>query len=197
MNSSKVLIRVADSGKDSLAMLDIYSHSIQTSVATFEEQIPTTQDFAARITAIQKTYPWLIAELNGQVLGYAYASQHNPRAGYRWTVEVSAYVDEKFRGQGIGDRLYAKLFAILGAQGFKTALAIISTPNAGSESLHAKHGFSKIGVFDGIGHKFGKWHETCWWQANIGERQPSPHEPVCFADFRATDELLKILNEED
>lgn len=178
-----VSIRVASPERDTAQMLEIYAHSIATSIATFETGVPTPEDFANRIRTTLKTHPWLVAESDEGIVGYAYGSQHRPRIGYRWTAEVSVYVKESAGGRGIGTVLYQRLIALLRTQGFRNLLAIISIPNPASEALHEKMGFSKVGQFDGIGYKFGQWQQTCWWQAQIGNLDESPKVPIPFAEL--------------
>lgn len=188
-----VSIRVADAASDTAAMLEIYAHSIATSVATFETETPPVEDFEQRVSNTLTMYPWLVAELDGRVVGYAYAHQHHPRPGYCWTAEISCYVAPSCAGSGIGTTLYSKLIDVLKFQGFKNLLAIISIPNPASEALHQKMGFSKAGQFNAIGYKFGQWQQTCWWQAQIGELDDSPTDPVPFSDLRSGD-VLSLLN---
>ena len=192
--NQEVLIRIAEPERDAQAMLEIYAYSIANSVATFELENPTLEDFQKRIRITLAHYPWLVAELNGQIVGYAYASQHRPRIGYRWTAEVSAYVSKTCVGRGVGSKLYRRLINVLKGQGLKNLLAIISIPNPASEALHQKMGFQKIGQFDAIGFKFDQWQQTCWWQSRIGELNDCPDEPIPFAKFRHSElcsELLK------
>lgn len=188
--STELTIRIADPDADSAAMLEIYVHSIATSVATFEIENPTVEDFELRVRKVLAMYPWLVATLDDQIVGYAYGSQHRPRIGYQWTAEVSCYVDERFGGRGIGTQLYNKLISVLKYQGFKNLLAIISIPNPASEALHKKMGFEKAGDFNAIGYKFGQWQHTCWWQAQIGELDQSPRNPIPISEI--IDSLSKI-----
>ena len=178
---SKVKIRIADPDRDSTSMLAIYRYFVANSIATFDEVAPSEDEFAFKIRSILPTYPWLVAEIDDQVIGYAYASQHHPRVGYRWTAEVSVYVSESATGMGIGTILYDSLLNILAHQGLKTLLAIISVPNPASEALHKKLGFEKVGHFEGIGFKFGQWQQTGWWQKQIGDLDASPKEPIPFS----------------
>jgi phosphinothricin acetyltransferase len=108
-------------------------------------------------------------------VGYAYGSSHRPRAGYRWSVEVSAYVASSHRGRGIGKRLYMQLLEELAARGFCNAYGGLTLPNDASMALHLSVGFEPVGVFRSVGHKFGRWHDVAWLQKRLRE-EPPPHD---------------------
>jgi L-amino acid N-acyltransferase YncA len=133
-----------------------------------------------RIVGTLRSVPWLVCERDGAVMGYAYASKHRERAGYRWSVDVSAYVSEGSRRSGVGRALYTSLFAILRLQGFFTAVAGVTLPNPGSIGLHEAIGFERIGVYRGIGFKCGEWHDVAWYQLALLEQSGPPDEPLEF-----------------
>ena len=107
----------------------------------------------------------------GRVDGYVYASRHRERAAYQWSVDVTAYVRDDRRGQGIGKRLYARLFEELARLGYFQAFAGIALPNAASVALHESVGFEPVGVYRKVGYKLGAWHDVGWWQRAL---QPAP-----------------------
>jgi phosphinothricin acetyltransferase len=118
-----------------------------------------------------------VFERAGQILGYAYAGAHRARPAYRWSVDVSAYVAEGGRRQGIGRMLYERLLLLLQRQGYHAAFAGIALPNPASVGLHEAVGFVPLGVYRDVGFKLGAWHDVGWWQRRIGDRPADPAEP--------------------
>jgi len=148
---------------DTAAMLAIYRPIVENTVISFELETPSEEEFAGRVAAYGASHAWLVAEANGVLAGYAYGSPHRPRAAYRYAVEVSAYVDERFRGRGIASSLYGQLFERLRGQGYASAYAGITLPNDASIALHSGVGFNPIGTFPKVGFKFDRWHDVSWW----------------------------------
>jgi phosphinothricin acetyltransferase len=138
---------------------------------------------ARRIVAAGERYPWLAFEQDGTLAGYAYASAHRSRAAYRWSVDVSVYVDATVRRSGIGSRLYAKLFEILAAQGFHSAFAGVTLPNDASLALHLRAGFSVVGTYHAAGFKFGAWRDTRWFERRLVPSDAEPAEPRTLDDI--------------
>jgi L-amino acid N-acyltransferase YncA len=136
---------------------------------------------ARRIARTQETHPWLVAEVAGEVAGYAYGCPHRSRAAYRWAAEVSVYVAEELRGRGVGRALYEELIERLRRQRFQVACAGITLPNEASVRLHERLGFVPVGVYRRIGWKAGGWREVGWWQLELvpatGEPPPEPLPP--------------------
>ncbi len=160
------MIRMA-SRTDAQAVRYIYSPSVLKTATSFEVDLPPVEEFEKRIEEIQKQFPWLVCELNGVVVGYAYASPHRTRSAYAWSVESTVYVDESCRRQGIAKILYEKLFQILKQQGVVNVLAGITIPNMESIYFHESMGFQKIAQFKDIGFKMGKWWDVGWWQLQL------------------------------
>jgi phosphinothricin acetyltransferase len=125
-----------------------------------------------------------VCEVDGDVTGYAYASPHRARAAYRWSVDTSVYVGERWRRSGVGRDLYASLFSVLAAQGFVNAYAGIALPNPASVRLHEAVGFTSIGVYEGVGYKLGRWHDVGWWQRALKPAPETPDEPIPLAELR-------------
>jgi phosphinothricin acetyltransferase len=121
---------------------------------------------------IRKAHLWLVAERDGQVVGYAYGGRHRERAAYNWTAEVSAYVDRSTHRGGIGRELYTELFKQLKERGFRLLVAGITLPNDASVGIHEALGFEPVGVYKNVGFKNGEWWDVGWWQLDLGE--PSP-----------------------
>jgi L-amino acid N-acyltransferase YncA len=170
-------IRMATAA-DAGAVRAIYAPIVEGSVISFEVAVPSEAEIASRIVDRQPQFPWLIAERDGAVLGYAYAGRFAARAAYEWSAEVSAYVAEPARGSGVGRALYCALFGVLDAQGHHRAMAGITLPNAASVGLHEAMGFSLVGVFREAGWKFGAWHDVGWWQRALRAHDGPPGPPV-------------------
>ena len=175
---------------DAPAIHQIYAPIVQNSVISFETQAPSVSEIQQRIATITQKYPWLVYETASGIGGYAYASQHRSRAAYQWSVDVSVYVAESARGQGIGTQLYTVLFKTLKVQGFVQAFAGIALPNPASVALHEKMGFEAIGFYQNVGYKFGAWHDVGWWGLSL---QPPMDNPLPPRVLSAT-EIEQILN---
>jgi phosphinothricin acetyltransferase len=173
------LIRVAEHG-DAQAIADIYAPAIADAVISFELTPPDSKEMFSRIRAVQGQYPWLVYEESNTVLGYVYASVHNERAAYRWSVDVTAYIRHGAHRRGIGRALYTALFEILVLQGYRTACAGITLPNTASVQMHAAMGFKLVGVYHDVGYKFGRWHDVGWYERSLAEHVLEPPEPVPF-----------------
>ncbi len=152
---------------DELGVAEIYNHYIANTVVTFEEAVLTPQAMRNRIDSYLQRYPWLVAEVSGQLVGYCYASPFHQRAAYRHTAEATVYVRLGHERQGIGKMLYEPLLASLADRGCHVVLAAIALPNAGSAGLHEAFGFEKVGHFTQVGRKFGQWIDVGYWQKRI------------------------------
>ena len=161
-----MIIRQATPG-DAAAMLEIYRPIVEDTAISFELAVPTVDDFASRIEKYLATHEWLVAEIDGEVAGYAYASSHRARAAYRFSAEVSVYVHPQYQGQGLGKKLYTALFDSIRERGFHYAYGGITLPNDASVALHKACGFSEIGTFSEVGFKYDSWHDVSWWQRKI------------------------------
>jgi L-amino acid N-acyltransferase YncA len=163
---------------DAAAVLNIYRPYIESTATTFETTVPSVEDFAGRIRVNTEKYPWLVAEDEGKVIGYAYASKHREREAYQWCVECSVYVSEDYHHKGIAKELYSKLFDILGQCGYVNVYAGITLPNPKSHSFHTKMGFEPIGIYKNIGYKLGRWHDVAWLVKTINQHTDSPFAPL-------------------
>lgn len=169
------MIRGADAQGDSKACAAIYAPYVEDSPTSFEERAPEAVEIADRM---EGSLAWLVAEEEGEVVGFAYAGAHRSRPAYRWSVEVSVYVAPDRRGDGHGRRLYEMLFADLRERGFRVACAGITLPNEASVTLHEKLGFEPIGIYRKIGWKAGAWRDVGWWQLALApEAADPPAEP--------------------
>jgi L-amino acid N-acyltransferase YncA len=169
---------------DAEAIRDIYAPICEATPISFETQAPSADEMRRRIAKTLESLPWLVRELHGEVVGYAYASPHRERAAYRWSVDVSAYVRNGHRRTGVGRALYTSLFALLRLLGFHNALAGVTLPNPGSVGLHESLGFQTVGVYRHIGFKCGEWHDVAWYQLGLREQIGEPEDPLDFQIVR-------------
>ncbi|HEL2383502.1 TPA: N-acetyltransferase [Streptococcus suis] len=153
--------------EDAADLVAIYAPYVETTAITFETEVPTVADFASRIKKTLEKFPYLVAEEEGRIVGYAYASTYYARAAYDWTVELSVYVSSEARGKGIGSLLYDALEEELTARGFKNFLACIALPNPASLALHEKRGYEQVAHFKNVGYKFDTWHDIVWLQKSL------------------------------
>lgn len=178
-------IRLADLA-DAEQMLAIYAPVIRDSAISFESEPPTLDELGGRVERTLLQWPWLVYEANGRVLGYAYASQFRAREAYQWTTEVTVYVDSTRHRGGVGRGLYTSLLACLSLQGYRLAIAAITLPNAASVGLHEHLGFRRVGVFDSVGYKLGRWHDVGFWQLALTEFGHDPSPPKSISDLVGT-----------
>jgi L-amino acid N-acyltransferase YncA len=164
---SELTIRTADPERDAAACAAIYAPAVEGSIISFELAAPNAAEIARRMRHYQETHPWLVAEREGEVVGYAYGCEFNPRPAYRWSAWVSVYVGAGQRGQGVGRALYEELFARMRAQGLRTAIAGITLPNPASVGLHEALGFERVGLLGEIGWKEDQWLDVGWWQLQL------------------------------
>jgi phosphinothricin acetyltransferase len=173
------IVRDAIPDRDAAACLEIYAPFVRETFVSFEEGVPSIEEFRERIRSTSRTHPWLVLEDRGEVVGYAYASPHRSRAGYRWAADVTVYVAPSHRRAGVGRRLYAELFERLRRQRFHVALAGVTLPNDASLGLHRAMGFKPVGVYERIGWKAGAWRDVSWWQLELAPpTDEPPSEPL-------------------
>jgi L-amino acid N-acyltransferase YncA len=176
-------IRVATAA-DAKGILEIYApFCMGPSPVSFETVAPSLQEMEKRIVETLNTYPWLVYEQDNKVLGYAYATQHSPRAAYDWAVDVSIYMAEQARGQGNGKKLYKFLFEGLRTLGYYNAYAGIGLPNEPSRALHTSCGFTLVGVFNNIGFKAGAWRDVAWYGLKLQAPKLNPEKPIKFSQL--------------
>jgi L-amino acid N-acyltransferase YncA len=180
-----VTIRLADPHTDAEAAVAIYASAIGTP-ASFEEDAPDQAEMARRMRVILERTPWLVAAgEGGEVLGYAYAGPHHARAGYRWSLNISAYVANQHRGRGIGRRLYDALIPLLRRQRFVNVYAGIALPNPASVALHEAIGMERIGIYRGVGFKLDAWHDVAWYGMRLSDAASPPAEPIPLPELNA------------
>jgi phosphinothricin acetyltransferase len=167
---SDVLIRPATEA-DLPGITAIYDHAVRTGTATFELIPPDLAEMTRRFGALRDGgFPYLAAELDGAVAGYAYAGPYRPRPAYRFTVENSIYLAPASHRRGIGIQLLQRLIAECEARGYRQMIAVIGdSANAGSIGVHTRAGFQMIGTHPSVGLKFGRWLDTVMMQLALGE----------------------------
>jgi len=170
MMRTAVEIRDAREG-DMRFVQEIYAHHVLHGLASFEEEAPSVAEMIDRREGVLKLgLPYLVAELDGRIVGYSYASLYRPRPAYRHTIEDSVYVRDGFAGNGIGRELLAELIKRCESGRWRQMLAVIGdSANAGSIGLHGSQGFRQIGKLDAVGFKFGRWVDSILMQRPLGK----------------------------
>ncbi len=149
---------------DAASIAAIYNPYVEATVITFEETPLSDSEMATRIAGVMKDYPWIVAEENGEVMGFAYANRFDARDAYRHAVETTVYVRMTRTGRGLGSRLYRALIEDLIARGYHCAVARIALPNDTSVALHEKFGFVKVAELREIGYKLDRWVDVGYWE---------------------------------
>ena len=192
-------IRVATTD-DTKELLDIYAPYVTKTAISFEYDVPSLEEFEARITDILKKYPYLVAENNGEILGYAYTHAFVGRAAYDHAVETTIYLKEGRTKMGIGRMLYEALERISGAQNILNMNACIGYPEPPDEHLtmnsvqfHEHMGYRMVGTFHNCGYKFGTWYHMVWMEKMIGKHNPTPLPVIPFSDLN-TEEITHLLH---
>jgi len=177
------LIRTATES-DVPAITEIYAHYVGHSAATFEMEPPDCIEMERRWAEIRsQPLPYLVAEIDGRVAGYAYAARYRTRPAYRLTVEDSVYVHPDFRSRGLGRMLLARLIELCNAEGCRQMIAVIGdSDNTASIRLHESLGFKKVGVLQEVGRKFGRWIDTIIMQRALNDEQLRSSLPAEYSD---------------
>lgn len=161
---------------DAAAVAAIYGHHVLHGLGTFEEEPPSDEEIARRLAAVlARGLPYLVAEEDGAVIGFAYAGPFRPRAAYRYTVEDSVYIAPHAMGKGVGKALVAELIARCEGLGLRQMIAVIGdSGNAGSIGLHRSLGFQDAGIGKAFGYKHGRWVDVVWMQRPLNGGSASP-----------------------
>lgn len=153
---------------DSQRIADIYNHYVIKTMVSFEEIPVSAAVIQARIENAQTLgLPWLILDVDDEIVGYAYASTWRKRHAYRFTVESTVYLAADQVGQGYGSKLYSALISELKSQGFRTVLGQVSLPNPASVRLHEQFGFKKVAHYSEVGRKFDRWIDVGCWELSL------------------------------
>lgn len=179
---SEIVIRSARP-EDAAALLAIYAPYVEHTAISFEYEAPSLEAFRGRILHCLEKYPYLVAEKEGCILGYAYAGAFHARKAYQWNAEASIYLSPEAQGLGLGRRLYETLESDLRDMGIIDVYAIIASPptedeylNHHSEHFHRHLGYEKVAKLENCGYKFGRWYDVLWMKKNIGQRVDSPSD---------------------
>jgi len=153
---------------DAAAICAIYNHYVTTTAISFEEDPVPEADMAQRIADVNGAgLPWLVLDIDGRVVGYAYATKWRVRPAYRHSVESSIYLDKDSTGRGLAGALYGALLDELRARGLHRVIGGIALPNAASVGIHEKLGFRKVAHFSEVGKKFGRWMDVGYWELGL------------------------------
>jgi L-amino acid N-acyltransferase YncA len=174
----RVAPHIRDAGaSDADACAAIYSPYVSETVISFETEPPSPSEMGERMTEALRTHAWLVAEIDSDVIGYAYGHRFAPRAAYRWSCETSIYLDGQHQRAGVGRALYGALLDRLSRRGYRTAFAGMTLPNDASAGLHRAVGFEPAGIYRRVGWKNDAWHDVAWFQKDLGPVGEPPTEP--------------------
>ena len=177
MTKIRLAVATAD---DAARLLEIHRPYVLTTAITFEYEVPTLEEFRARIVSTLEKYPYLVAKLDDKIVGYAYTSAFKSRAAYQWAVETSIYIDLDYKGGGIGSMLYHKLEEITKQQNIINLNACITAGNPESIVFHEHFGYQKVAYFTKCGYKFNQWHDMIWMEKMLGEHPGKPAPVIPF-----------------
>lgn len=190
--ANRIIYRCA-TVEDSDSILEIYRPYVESTTVTFETVVPSREEFRHRMEGILEKYPYLVAEADGTIVGYSYASAYRPRAGFGWTAELSVYVRQDLRKMGIGSHLFAAMLDFLRLQGYQNAVSVLSWPNLASEKLHYRFGFRCAGVQLKCGFKNGTWCDVAVFERRLGDYAEPPAPPLPFTSLDP-EQVKKILS---
>lgn len=176
----QTFIRIAKP-EDAGRLVEIYAPYVKETAITFEYEVPTVEEFEKRIASILKKYPYLLAEQDGKITGYAYAGVFNERPAADWSVESAIYVERGSRRAGVGRALYGALEKALAGQNILNINACIAWPETEDEYLtydsirfHEHMGYRMVGRFHQCGYKFGRWYDLVWMEKHLGKHPAKP-----------------------
>ena len=188
---SRVTVRFAEPERDAEAILRIYAPYIVETAITFETEIPSRAEFETRMRGIAGEFPYLVMEIDGEPVGYAYAHRQAERAAYAWNAELSIYLAKAWRHRGLGRPLYALLMELLEMQGYVNLYAVITAENEASIAMHRRMGFCEIGLHERTGYKLGRWHDVVWMARRTREGEPGRLLPVGELEEHSVHRLME------
>lgn len=178
---------------DAQATVDIFNYYIENSIVTFNTRPRTVEEFRDHIAKVTEQYPWLIAERNGEIIGYAYANTERRIDAYAWNVELTIMLKDGCTHAGLGTRLMQALLGILEHAGYKNAYSVLSVPNEASTALHEKFGFEHFSTHTHTGYKQGRWLDTDWFVKRLGRFDDEAPAPLKMPRDWDAQEIEKLL----
>lgn len=191
MENNMITYRLATE-EDARGILAVYAEYIDTSI-TFEYVLPSLEEFTKRIRDIIEFYPYIVAECDGKIVGYAYSHRAFERIAYRWDAELSVYIARDFCGRGLGKAMYNRLIALSKLQNIHILYAKVTSPNEPSEALHRSMKFDEIAEFKNTGYKNGVWYGVLWYEMRLCEFEEDPTPPLSIHELDA-DRIRDVLD---
>ena len=189
-SAAQVTIRAASEG-DAPRLLEIYAYYVKNTAITYEYDVPTLKEFEARIEKTLKKYPYLVALIDGEIVGYCYAGAFHERPAYGWLAETTVYLHKNCRGRGVGRKLYETQEKVLTAQGFTKTVALITSPKTEEDKkvyhsiqFHKAMGYKMIGEIENSGYKFSRWFTTAYMEKQLQPPQKNMPPVVSFSKVR-------------
>ena len=167
------------------ALVDIYAPYVRETAISFEYEVPTLQDFESRVTRTLTRYPWIVAERDGTILGYAYASAFHPRMAYAWCADLSVYIACGERRRGAGRVLERAVAALCAALGYRRLYALVTEENAASIAFHEAVGYRRVAFFPEQGYKMGRWLGVYWLEKELNGAACAEHFPRSMEELSA------------
>lgn len=189
---SEVVLRAAQES-DAADMLAIYAPYVLQTTVSSEYTPPSLEEFQGRIRTFGEKLPWLICEIDGEPVGYGYASPHRTRAAYQWSVETSIYVSPDWHRHGIAGAIYSALFELLAMQGYYNIFVGITSPNERSMKFHKAMGFIISGAYQESMYKFGQWRDVLWMGKILRPHEGEPQPTVPFPLIRESPVTQRVL----
>ena len=191
-----VIVRFVDIS-DAKELVEIYAPYVTETPISCECEVPSVQEFQDRIQKISKTFPYIVCEVDGEIVGYSYASLHKERAAYRWDSDATVYVSDKYHRNKIGTALYNCMLELNKLQGFYNIYAVVTTANEASVKFHKAFGFVPMGTYTNTAYKLGKWHDISVLEKKLNEYGPEPKETLSIKDIdgEIIDKLFKEAEE--
>lgn len=190
----EVLLRAADEA-DASAMLALYAPYVLQTTVSSEYEPPLLEVFVERMRTYGARLPWLVCTVDGEVVGYGYASPHRARAAYQWSCETSIYVDAAWHRCGIAGAIYAALFELLAMQGYYNIFVGITSPNERSMKFHKAMGFIISGAYQESMYKFGQWRDVLWMGKSLRPHDGEPQPTVPFPAIKDSPLVARALRQ--
>jgi L-amino acid N-acyltransferase YncA len=168
--------------EDAESILSIYTPFLEDTNTTFDYEVEEASAFTQRIENLLVEFPWLIVEVDGKAVGYAYAKKHRERTAYQWSAESTVYVQEEYQGNGLARAVYEALLEILTEQKYVNIYSGIAQPNESSTMFHVKMGYTPVGVYKKVGYKNGQWYDVVWLHRTLIKHPENPEPIIKFSD---------------